>query len=77
MKVIAAGIGDMRMQALDLGFLLLPVAAELYLFAQLALEPCQLGLIGFELLTGSNTVPSDRVASLAIPASSPTIEPDG
>ena len=65
------------MQPLDLGFCFFQLLLNFTFLLNWRLEPFQLGLIGLKLLTGSNTVPSDRVASLAIPASSPTIEPEG
>ena len=49
-------------------------------FAQLALEPCQLGLIGFEAVDGlKHPLPSDRGGCEAwrSPHLAPTIEPEG
>ena len=54
------------MQPLDLGFCFFHLLLN-FTFCSTGVGTRRLVLIGLKLLTGSNTVPSDRVAGLAIP----------
>ena len=68
---VAADIGDARVNLLDTGFRLLPVAAELRFARHGTLVACKPLLVLSEGVEGSMWLPSDRVAKRVIPTSMP------
>lgn len=72
MQVVAAGVADVGMDALDVGFRLLQVVAELGFAAHGTLGLYKRCSWRLKLLRGSNIAPSLKVAKRTMSMSIPT-----